>query len=107
MHLVSSDMESYFPCLRGNTNRVGDLPGELDVVKDDEGALDVEDGAVVDTGRDVVVAHGGASVHNLVRHFTRIVCCFLVSCSGLWRREPRRRRSRVSDSVLQSADAYL
>ena len=81
MHLVSSDMESYFPCLRGNTNRVGDLPGELDVVKDDEGSLDVEDGTVVNTGRDVVVTSRGTSVDNVVSHFTRIVCCF--SCKLL------------------------
>ena len=52
------------------------LPGELDVVEDDEGALDIEDGAVVHTGRDVVVTGGTGSVDDVVCHFTRIVCCF-------------------------------
>jgi hypothetical protein len=33
------------------------VPGELDVVKDDEGSLDIEDCAVVYTGCDVVVAY--------------------------------------------------
>ena len=58
-----------------------DLPGEFDIVEDDEGALDVQHGTVVDTGRNVVVAHGCAGVHDVVSHFTRIVCCF--SCKLL------------------------
>ena len=57
------------------------LPGELDVVEDDEGALDVEDGTVVDAGSNVVVAHSSAGVNDVVSHFTRIVCCF--SCKLL------------------------
>ena len=32
------------------------LLGELDVVEDDEGTFDVEDGSVVDSGSDVVVS---------------------------------------------------
>ena len=42
------------------------LPGELDVVKDDEGSLDIEDCAVVDTGSDVVVACSGVGVNDVV-----------------------------------------
>ena len=34
------------------------LLGELDIVKNDEGTLDIENCAVVDTGSNVVVAHG-------------------------------------------------
>ena len=56
-------------------------PGELDVVEDDKGSLDVEHGAVVHTGRDVVVTGRGTSVNECVCHFTRIVCCF--SCKLL------------------------
>ena len=54
----------------------GYLLGELDVVEDDEGTFDIEDGAVVHTGSNVVVAHGGAGVYEGGCHFTRIVCCF-------------------------------
>ena len=57
------------------------LPWELDVVEDDEGALDVEDGTVIDAGSNVVVAHSSAGVNDVVSHFTRIVCCF--SCKLL------------------------
>jgi len=57
------------------------VPGELDVVEDDEGALDVQNGTVVDAGRNVVVTYGSAGVHDVVSHFTRIVCCF--SCKLL------------------------
>ena len=59
----------------------GWLPWELDVLENDEGALDVLDGAVVDARRDVVVAHSSASLNLGDRHFTRIVCCF--SCKWL------------------------
>ena len=55
------------------------LLGELDIVKDDEWTLYIEHSSVVDTGGDVVVAHGGGSVN--FSHFTRIVCCF--SCKLL------------------------
>ena len=83
------------------------LPGELDVVKDDEGSLDIEHRAVVDTGRDVVVALRGAGVNDVVSHFTRIVCCF--SCKLLKSASSVKPSggSRVSDSVLQSSNAYL
>jgi len=57
------------------------ISGELDIVKDDEGSLDIEDRAVVYTGCNVVVALSGASVYYVVSHFTRIVCCF--SCKLL------------------------
>ena len=85
----------------------GYLPGELDVVEDDKGALDVKDGAVIDARRDVVVAHGSASVHNLVSHFTRIVCCFSCKLLKFASSTSQGGGSRVSDSVLQSSDAYL
>ena len=55
---------------------MGYLPGELDVVEDDEGAFHIEDRAVVHTRGDVVVARGGGGVDDVVSHFTRIVCCF-------------------------------
>ena len=56
-------------------------PGELDVVEDNEGTFDIEDGTVVDAGRDVVVTGRGTSINDVVCHFTRIVCCF--SCKLL------------------------
>ena len=83
------------------------LPWEFDIVKDDEGSLDIENRTVVDTGRDVVVAHSSASVNDVMSHFTRIVCCF--SCKLLKSASSTSQGggSRVSDSVLQSSDAYL
>jgi len=36
--------------------------GELDIVENDKGAVNVFDGTVIDTGSDVVVAGGGGSV---------------------------------------------
>ena len=36
---------------------------ELDVVKDDEGALDIEDGSVIYSWRDVVVSCHGFNVY--------------------------------------------
>ena len=77
------------------------------MVEDDERTLDIKHCTIVDTGRDVVVAHSGASVHDLVSHFTRIVCCF--SCKLLKSASSTSQGggSRVSDSVLQSSDAYL
>ena len=76
------------------------LPGEFDVVEDDEGALHIQHGTVVDAGCNVVVAHCSASVHDVVSHFTRIVCCF--SCKLLKFASSLRQGggSRVSDSVL-------
>ena len=96
----------------GDTQRwgrrgAGYLPGELDVVKDDEGALDIEDCAVIYAWRDVVVAYGGAGVHNVVCHFTRIVCCFSCKLLKSASSESQGGGSRVSDSVLQSSDANL
>ena len=35
------------------------LLGELDIVKNDEGSFDIEDGTVVDTRSNVVVSGGG------------------------------------------------
>ena len=83
------------------------LPGELDVVEDDKRSFDIEHRAVVHTGCNVVVTHGGASVHDVVSHFTRIVCCF--TCKLLKSASDKKRGggSRVSDSVLQSSNAYL
>ena len=57
------------------------LPGELDVVEDDEGSFDIEHRTVVNSGSNVVVARCCASVNDVVSHFTRIVCCF--SCKLL------------------------
>ena len=83
------------------------LLGEFDIVKDDERSLDIKHSTVIDARSDVVVAHGGASVHDVVSHFTRIVCCF--SCKLLKSASSTSQGggSRVSDSVLQSSDAYL
>ena len=83
------------------------LPGELDVVKDDKRSFDIEHRAVVDTGRDVVIALGSSGVDDVVSHFTRIVCCF--SCKLLKSASSVKPSggSRVSDSVLQSSNAYL
>lgn len=36
--------------------------GELDIVEDDEGAIDLDDSPVVDPGGDAVVAGGGLRV---------------------------------------------
>ena len=97
--------------MRRETGRVTQwqqyLPGERDVVEDDQGAFDVEHGAVVDARSDVVVTDGGASVNDVVSHFTRIVCCF--SCKLLKSASSVKPSggSRVSDSVLQSSNAYL
>ena len=78
------------------------------MLEDDEGALDVLHRAVVDAGRDVVVAHSSASVNHGVRHFTRIVCCFSCKKVGSESSEKLSGGSgRVSDSVLQSSNAYL
>ena len=76
------------------------LPGEFDIVEDDEGSLDIEHSTVVDARRDVVVAHGGASVHDVVSHFTRIVCCFSCKLLKFASSESQGGGSRVSDSVL-------
>ena len=83
------------------------LPGELDVIEDNERSFDVKHGAVVHTGCNVVVSHGGAGVNDVVSHFTRIVCCF--SCKLLKSASDKKRGGgyRVSDSVLQSSNAYL
>lgn len=78
------------------------------MLEDDEGALDVLNRAVVDTGRNVVVARRSASVNHGVRHFTRIVCCF--SCKLVGSASSVRLSGgsgRVSDSVLQVSNAYL
>ena len=78
------------------------------MLEDDERSLDVLYRSVVDTGRDVVVARSGASVNHGVRHFTRIVCCF--SCKWVGSESGRKLSGgsgRVSDSVLQSSNAYL
>ena len=83
------------------------LPGEFDMVEDDEWALDIKHGTVVDARRDVIVAHSGASVHDVVSHFTRIVCCFSCKLLKFASSESQGGGSRVSDSVLQSSNAYL
>ena len=83
------------------------LPGEFDIVEDDEGSLDIKHSTVVDARRDVVVAHGGASVHDVVSHFTRIVCCFSCKLLKFASSESQGRGYRVSDSVLQSSGSYL
>lgn len=51
-----------------------DLLGELDVVEHNQGPLDVEDGPVVDSGRDVVVSGHSLDVYFRCR-------CHLLSCS--------------------------
>ena len=83
------------------------LPGEFDIVEDDEGSLDIKHSTVVDARRDVVVAHGGASVYDVVSHFTRIVCCFSCKLLKFASSESQGRGYRVSDSVLQSSGSYL
>ena len=107
---LTSDLEDLtLPGLSVSELHVDDLgvSGELNIVEDDEGTLDVEHSAVIDTGSDVIVALSGASVNDIVSHFTRIVCCF--SCKLLKSASSTSQGggSRVSDSVLQSSDAYL
>ena len=83
------------------------LPREFDIVKDDERSLDIKHSTVIDARSDVVVAHGGASVHDVVSHFTRIVCCFSCKLLKFASSESQGGGSRVSDSVLQSSVSYL
>lgn len=68
------------------------VPGELDVVEDDERALYVKDCAVVHSGSNVVVAYGGAGVYDVMSHFTRIVCCFSCKLLKFASRQELRRR---------------
>ena len=83
------------------------------MLKDDERALDVLYGTVIDTGCDVVVAHSCACVNHGVRHFTRIVCCFSCKLVEIESDEYDKLSgglSRVSDSVLHKlpiCDAYI
>lgn len=52
---------SHYSISQSNIDNLGIL-GELDVLEDDEGSVDILDGSVVDSGSDVVVSGGGQEV---------------------------------------------